>query len=89
MDDVLSVDGEYDLLSPEDEQVFAYTRTLGDERILIVLNWSKAPASVDLGPANDRPDPTDPSVCLSNYDDTSIDLEARPFRPYEAAVYRC
>ena len=32
--------GDYKDLDPENDKVFAYTRTLGDERFLVVLNFS-------------------------------------------------
>ncbi|ELY52372.1 glycoside hydrolase family 13 protein [Natronococcus jeotgali] len=82
-EDVL-VYGEYDLLLPEDEQLFAYVRTLEDERALIVLNWSAEPAVVDgLGVAADGPD-----VLVGNYDDPPTAPEGSELRPYEAVVYR-
>ncbi|MCQ2442240.1 MAG: alpha-glucosidase [Oscillospiraceae bacterium] len=37
---VMIVYGSYDLLSPEDENIFAYIRTLGDKRLLVVCNLS-------------------------------------------------
>jgi glycosidase len=87
-EDVL-VYGEYDLLLPDDEQVYAYTRTLDDERMLVVLNWSDEPATVDLDGTDGEFDRSEPSPCLSNYDGTSAGPDGSPFRPYEAIVYRC
>ena len=72
---------------PDDEQVYAYTRTLGEGRMLVVLNWSDERATVDLGGAADL-DPADLSVRLSNYDDTVSVPGERRFRPYEAVVYQ-
>ena len=40
----LIVYGSYELLLPEHRQVFAYTRTLGEQRLLCVVNLSKEPA---------------------------------------------
>ncbi len=85
-EDVL-VYGEYDLLLPDDEQVYAYTRTLDDERMLVVLNWSDDPAPVDLRGVAGL-DLADVSVRLSNYDDTVPVPRERRFRPYEAVVYQ-
>jgi oligo-1,6-glucosidase len=42
------VHGDYHLLLPSDEQVFAYLRTLEDQSLLVVANMSGAPATVDL-----------------------------------------
>lgn len=44
------VDGDYRLLLADDEQVWAYVRALGEQRLLVVANLSGEPAAVDLGP---------------------------------------
>ncbi len=44
------VHGDYRLLLPDDEQVFAYVRTLEDQRMLVIVNMSGQPVDVDLGP---------------------------------------
>ncbi|EJN57589.1 glycoside hydrolase family 13 protein [Halogranum rubrum] len=80
--------GEYSLLLPDHEQVYAYTRVLGDDRLLIVLNWSEDPATIDLGRTEVDFDFTDLSVCLSNYEETATESDELLFRPYEAAIYR-
>lgn len=33
--------GKYNLLMPEDRHIFSYTRTYGDERLLVVCNFSE------------------------------------------------
>jgi glycosidase len=83
-EDVL-VYGEYELLLPENEQVYACVRTLGEERVLVVLNWTDRGKEVDLSD-----DVTDggASVLIANYDDVGTDLGALDLRPYEARVYR-
>ncbi|RLQ94314.1 glycoside hydrolase family 13 protein [Falsibacillus albus] len=77
--------GTYDLLLPEDSQIYAYTRTLDNEKVVIVTNLSDKPAlSIDLSfkVESDR-------LLLSN-----LDVEghsATPvlnLKPYEARVYR-
>ena len=83
-EDVL-VYGDYDLLLPDDEQVYAYSRTLGDERLLVVLNWSDEPASVDFDDV-DSAALADATVVVSN--DEAADAVERTYRPYEAVVYR-
>ena len=35
------VHGRFELLLPEDPRLFCYTRTLGEERLLVVANWSR------------------------------------------------
>ncbi|WP_435347147.1 glycoside hydrolase family 13 protein [Haloarchaeobius sp. HRN-SO-5] len=82
-EDVL-VYGDYDLLLPDHEQFYAYTRTLGDDRLLVVLNWSGDPATFE-GAAVDA---ADADVVVANYDDASTPPAGREFRPYEAVLYR-
>ena len=43
------VHGDFRLLAPHDEQVFAYVRTLEGERMLVAVNLSDSPAHLDLG----------------------------------------
>jgi glycosidase len=82
-EDVL-VYGEYELLLPDHEQLYAYTRTLDNETALVVLNWSDESAAVDA----DLVDANPTAVLRSNYDDSPTDPSGREFRPYEAVVYR-
>ena len=44
----LIVYGDYELLLPEDEHVFAYTRSLGDQKLLVLCNMSDQEVSVAL-----------------------------------------
>jgi glycosidase len=82
-DEEALVYGDYDLLLPDHEQVYAYTRTLDGTRVVVVLNWSAEPATFDADlslPASD--------VVLSNYPDSPVEPVGATFRPYEAVVYR-
>ncbi|MDS0279730.1 alpha-glucosidase [Halomicroarcula sp. S1AR25-4] len=79
--DVL-VYGDYDLLCPDDEQLYAYTRTRDDEAVLVVLNWSADPAAFE----PEDIDVSASSVLISNYDDASARGVRRDYRPYEAVV---
>jgi len=88
--------GAYDLLVPDHEDLWVYTRTLspGDlgrttrERALVVLNVSTTPTRVD-PPESIRGAGCE--VLLANYDVAGADAVDRiePFdaRPYEARVY--
>ncbi|MGN0355598.1 MAG: alpha-glucosidase [Muricoprocola sp.] len=44
----LIVYGDYELLLPEDEHVFAYTRSLGNQKLLVLCNMSDQEVSVTL-----------------------------------------
>jgi oligo-1,6-glucosidase len=77
--------GEYDLILPSDERFYAYTRSLGEESVLVVLNWSAEPATfepdADLGDA-------DTTRLLGNYETAPGEPIGAAFRPYEAVVYQ-
>ncbi|UQZ35837.1 glucohydrolase [Paenibacillus sp. PK3_47] len=76
--------GEYKLLLPEHEYVYAYTRTLEDEQWLILLNFSADPQSVEL--PQELAAVT--STIIGNYADEPAAAERETLRPYEARVCR-
>ncbi len=48
-DDLTVQQGRFELLAPDDEQIWAFTRTLGDDRLLVLANCSSAPAPIPAG----------------------------------------
>ncbi|MBQ6324796.1 MAG: alpha-glucosidase C-terminal domain-containing protein, partial [Clostridia bacterium] len=81
-------DGDYREVAASSEQVYAFTRENGDDKLLIAVNFSGSEAPVDLtgsGIASFE----DVEVLLSSYDD--LDATAgtpEALRPYEAIVAR-
>jgi len=77
------VSGAYDLAYPDDDQLFVYTRTGPDRRVVVAINLSPDPCSAAL----DGVDGSSP-LLLGNYEDVPaagdgpVDL-----RPYEARLY--
>ena len=77
------VHGSYDLQYPDDEQLFVYTRTGEDRRVVVAINFSAEARSAALDPLDGST-----SLLLGNYEDVpetpdgAIDL-----RPYEARLY--
>ena len=70
--------GSYELLLPEDPSIFAYTRTLGNEKLLTVCNFT------DQTPDFEIPEEFADAACLiSNYKEA-----AQKLRPYEAYVLK-
>ena len=72
--------GHYALLLPDDEEIYAYTRTLNDEQILVVCNFT---------------DHDVPCPLLNNWQNTELlisnyNTPGNPgsLRPFEAVVYR-
>ncbi|SFB20004.1 MULTISPECIES: alpha-glucosidase [unclassified Bacillus (in: firmicutes)] len=78
--------GKYDVLMEEDEQIYAFTRTLEGEKLLVICNFSKETPEFVL--------PDHLKVCgkellISNYDvDADESIEKVVLKPYEARVYR-
>lgn len=68
--------GDYHLLLPEDPQVFAYTRTLNGQTLLVVCNLTGAEAKVQLPQASNP-------VLISNCPDTHA-AQQMLLRPWEA-----
>ncbi|MBY9078602.1 alpha-glucosidase [Paenibacillus sp. HN-1] len=77
--------GEYKLLLPLHTEIYAFTRTLEDEQLLIILNF------FDRNPVFELPQeisPDDMELLISNYPPgKGEDLRQLILRPYEARVY--
>ncbi len=73
------VDGTFELLCPEDEQIFAYTRTWNNQKWLIVCNFYEKPVVFEYAGKC--------KVILSNYEQQKvISLKKITLRPYEAMI---
>ena len=73
------VDGRFELLLPDHEQLWAFTRTLGGTRLLVLANFSSRAATVDPG---DVPDTAGADLLLATHSGESLDLQ-----PWESRVY--
>ncbi|WP_226536876.1 glycoside hydrolase family 13 protein [Fictibacillus halophilus] len=76
--------GTYDLLLEDDKQIYAYTRTLGEEQVVVITNLSKKEAvfetELSLNAEN---------LLLSNEEVAAHgDMTSISLKPYEARVYR-
>jgi oligo-1,6-glucosidase len=83
-DDPVVAHGDFRMLLPEHEDVYAYTRTLDGATLLVLVNCSgrqQALPDADLG------DPGDARPVLGNYPGEMPGLDAA-LRPWEARVYR-
>lgn len=82
----VTVYGSYDLILPEHPQIYAFTRTLSEARLLVILNFSAETPIFHL-PAQIT---CSKKECLiGNYEvDPAEELSALALRPYEARVYR-
>lgn len=79
----LIVYGSYQLLLPEDPAIFAYTRTLGEEKLLVVCNFSEESQQFLLP---EEFHGREGRLLISNYQQEARAEKQTP-RPYEAFVY--
>lgn len=79
--------GKYDLIMDDHEQIYAYTRTLGNEKLLVITNFSGDTPVFKL-PEHIKYEHKE--VVISNYDDVnaSESIEEITLKPWEARVYR-
>ena len=76
----IMVYGTYQLLFLEDEDLYIYTRTLEEEKWLIVCNFHEKTRKFRCKRAG--------QVMLSNYADTPATEKIAELRPYEAVIYQ-
>ena len=76
----LIVYGTYDLILADDKDIYAYTRTLDDEKLIVYCNFSENTREAEL-----PEEFTNGKIFISNYDDAAVN-EKITLRPYEAIV---
>ena len=76
----LIVYGTYDLILDDDKDIYAYIRTLGDEKLIVYCNFSENTREVEL-----PEEFTDGKILISNYNDAKVS-EKITLRPYESIV---
>jgi alpha-glucosidase len=75
--------GVYELLQEEDSQVYAYTRTSEDEKVIVISNLTKNIVEFDTGNFKFK------QLLLNNYPVTNQDATTSiTLQPYETRVYR-
>lgn len=78
--------GSYDLILESHEEIYAFTRTLEEDRLLVILNFSRN------SPVFHLPDSisfVSTELLINNYEvNPDKDIHEITLRPYEAGVYR-
>lgn len=77
--------GSYQLLLEDDEEIYAYTRELDDEKLLIILNFSDQEPMFRLP---DKINYTERELLINNYEVKNQAIKEVSLRPYEARVYK-
>jgi oligo-1,6-glucosidase len=73
-------DGQFRLLLPDDEQIYAFTRTLDNTVLLVLANFSSSPCDVD---RDSIPDLDGAQLVLS----THAEADSLSLRPWESRIY--
>ena len=76
----LIVYGTYDLILDDDKDIYAYIRTLGDEKLIVYCNFSENTRDVEI-----PEEFVNGKVLISNYSDAKANRKIT-LRPYEAIV---
>lgn len=77
--------GEYNVLMEDHEEIYAYTRTLKDEMLIVICNFTSSTAEFIL-PKEIKYNSH--KLVISNYAVESENIEKLRLKPYEARVYR-
>lgn len=83
-DNEVIIYGDYTLLDPEDKNIYAYTRELNGDKILVVCNFYGENIEFNYREEFNN----EPIILISNYGDSSIDIKSLKLRPYEAIMFR-
>ena len=82
-DNLLLVYGNYEIIQDDHPTIFAYSRTLEDQQMIILLNFSELESSISL-PNFDH----NKEVLINNYNEFSIDENTITLKPYQAVVLK-
>jgi oligo-1,6-glucosidase len=76
--------GHYEVIDKDNEKVYAYTRTLSNKQLLVVLNFSSEPVSFDL----QLPKENTASVLMNNLNVVNLRNSLLNLQPYQAVILR-
>jgi oligo-1,6-glucosidase len=77
------IHGKYELLLKDHPNIYAYTRTLGKEKILVLLNFSKEKSSVHIKEMSQQPD-----IWINNYQNLESKNQTVSLLPYQACIMK-
>lgn len=83
--DIIS-EGDYESLMMDHENIFAYGRNLGNQKLIVINNFYAEETIFSL-PDNIDITNYKRSILISNYDDSSLDFHDIRLRPYESVCY--
>ena len=75
--------GAYQLLEKEHPTIYAFTRTLDDEKMLVLLNFSEETSSISLPEFSDFS-----HEVINNYKELVVDKSNVKLLPYQAVILK-
>ena len=82
-ENLLLVYGEYEIIKEEHPTIYAYSRTLDDEQMKILLNFSELTSKINLSNLVQIKE-----VLINNYNELLIDKNTITLQPYQAVVLK-
>jgi oligo-1,6-glucosidase len=73
--------GAYELLSPDDPSIYAYTRSMDGKKLLVLLNFSKQTVAYTI-PDGIKPD----AAQINNYDQLDLKGNVATLKPFQAVI---
>jgi oligo-1,6-glucosidase len=82
-ENLVLVYGKYTLIQKEHETIYAYTRSLGEEKMLVLLNFSEKKSSISIPSLSKNP-----KVLINNYKRLTIAKNSIELAPYQAVIIK-
>ena len=83
-ENLVLVYGDYELLLPDHEQIYSYTRILGEDKMLVLLNFSDQNAEASLSESMEQN-----QILVNNYDTSPIKADSKILlEPYQAVIVK-
>ena len=82
-DNLLLVYGKYEIIQENHPTIYAYGRTLDDEQMKILLNFSESTSKINLSNLVQIKE-----VLINNYDEFLVDKNTITLQPYQAVVLK-
>jgi oligo-1,6-glucosidase len=82
-ENLVLVYGKYTLIQKEHETVYAYTRTLDEEKMLVLLNFSEEKSSISIPGLSKNS-----NVLINNYNRLTITKNSVELAPYQAVIIK-
>lgn len=76
--------GDYKLLLPKHEQVYAFTRESENDKMLVLLNFSETDSNIELDELKGL---GSENIIIDNYSITSIEGTSITLKPYQAVLF--